>query len=68
MNSVKREIKLKRALILGNFYNQQVQIVQLINGVQEEITDAVVGLKPQAVLTRSGGLIPRSSILSIYQM
>lgn len=68
MDSVKREIKLKRALILGNFYNQQVQIVKMINGVQEEVIDAIVGVKSQVILTRNGGAIPKTSIMSIYQV
>ena len=64
----KREIKLKRALILGNFYNQQVQIIQMINGIQEGLIDTIVGLKTEYVITRKMGAIPRQSIKNIYKL
>ena len=68
MESAKKEIKLKRALILGNFYGQKVQIVQMINGMQEAIMDTVIGLKPEYVITKTGKTIPVNSIQNIYQL
>lgn len=68
MESVKKEIKLKRALILGNFYGQKVQIVQMINGMQEAILDTIIGLKSEYVLTKTGKSIPVNSIQNIYQL
>ena len=62
------KIQLKRALILGNFYQQKVQIITAINQGYETIIDAVVGLKENIVLTKSGRSIPRESIQTIYQI
>ena len=64
----KREIKLRRALILGNFYQQKVKIVQAINHGYETIIDTVVGLRKDLVLTKEGRTIPKSSIKFIYQL
>lgn len=68
MRNVRKEIKLRRALILGNFYDQKVQIVQLINGAQEALQDTIVGVQPEYVLTKSAGSIPKKSIKTIYQL
>jgi hypothetical protein len=68
MENEKREIKLRRALILGNFYDQKVRIIKMINGVQEAVVDVVVGIQQDIILTKSGATIPVSSIRSIYQL
>ena len=68
MENTKREIKLRRALILGNFYDQKVRIIKMINGAQEAVVDAVVGIQQDVVLTKSGVTIPVASIHSIYQL
>lgn len=62
------KIQLRRALILGNFYQQKVQIITAINQGYETIIDAVVGLKDNIVLTKSGRSIPKESIQNIYQI
>ncbi|MEM9858504.1 MAG: hypothetical protein AAF843_14170 [Bacteroidota bacterium] len=64
----KREIKLRRALILGNFYQQKVKIVQVINQGYETFIDTIVGLRKDLVLTKEGRSIPRNSIKFIYQL
>lgn len=63
-----KQIQLRRALILGNFYNRKVKIIQLINGVQEAIIDVIIGIKPDVVLTKSGVSIEKNNIQSIYQI
>lgn len=68
MKNEKREIKLRRALILGNFYDQKVRIIKMINGVQEAVVDVVVGIQQDIILTKSGTTIPVASIKSIYQL
>lgn len=64
------KIQLRRALILGNFYQQKVQIITAINQGYETIIDAIVGLREDnsVVLTKSGRLIPRETIQTIYQL
>ncbi len=64
----KKEIKLRRALILGNFYQQKVKIIRAINQGYETIVGTVVGLKQDLVLTKEGISIPRNSIKMIYQL
>ena len=64
----RKEIKLKRALILGNFYQQKVKIVSAINQGYETIVGTVIGLKQDAVLTKEGMKIPKNSIKMIYQL
>ena len=68
MQNVRKEIKLKRALILGNFYNQKVQIVHLINGAQQAVHDTIIGIKPEYILTKDSGSIPKKSVKNIYQL
>lgn len=68
MRNVRKEIKLRRALILGNFYDQKVQIVQLINGAHEALHDTIVGIQPEYILTKKAGSIPKKSIKTIYQL
>lgn len=68
MENGKQEIKLRRALILGNFYNQKVRINKMFNGVQEAVIDVIVGIQTDVVLTKSGMSINRSEIHSIYQL
>lgn len=68
MENEGKEIKLKRALILGNFYNKQVRIIKALNEGYETIIDKVVGIKPDTVLTKSGLSIPKASIKTIYQL
>ncbi|UII27901.1 hypothetical protein LVD15_05625 [Fulvivirga maritima] len=68
MNVEEKEIKLKRALILGNFYHRQVKIVKAIHEGYETIIDTIIGLKQDLVLTKDGGFIPRKSIKTIYQL
>lgn len=68
MQNDKKEIKLKRALILGNFYNKNVRIVKIINEGYETIVDTIVGLKQDLVLTKGGLSIPKTSIKTIYQL
>ena len=68
MQDEKKEIKLKRALILGNFYNRSVRIVKVINEGYETIVDTIIGLKQDIVLTKGGLSIPKTSIKSIYQI
>ena len=63
-----KEIKLKRALILGNFYNQKVKIVQAIDQGYKTVYAAIAGLKKDVVLTQDGQQIPRDSIRHIYQL
>lgn len=64
----KKEIKLRRALILGNFYQKKVKIVRAINHGYETIVDTIVGLREDLVLTKEGRSIPKSSIKFIYQL
>lgn len=68
MQNERKEIKLKRALILGNFYNKSVRIVKVINEGYETIVDTIVGLKQDLVLTKGGLSIPKASIKTIYQL
>lgn len=68
MQNEKKEIKLKRALILGNFYNRNVRIVKIINEGYETIVDTIVGLKQDIVLTKGGLSIPKTAIKTIYQL
>ena len=63
-----KEIKLKRALILGNFYQRNVKIIRAINQGYETIIDSIVGLKEGFVVTKTGKTIPQNSIKSIYQI
>ncbi len=64
----KRQIKLRRALILGNFYQQKVKIIRAINHGYETIVHTIVGLKEDIVLKKEGRSIPKSSIKFIYQL
>ncbi|MEM6361719.1 MAG: hypothetical protein AAF149_02430 [Bacteroidota bacterium] len=66
--SNKKEIKLRRALILGNFYQKKVEIIRAINQGYETIIDTIIGLKADLVLTKEGRSIPKSSIKFIYQL
>ncbi|TRX61318.1 hypothetical protein FNH22_04485 [Fulvivirga sp. M361] len=68
LNQEGKEIKLKRALILGNFYQRKVKIIRAINQGYETIVDTIVGLKHDFVITRDGRSIPKSSIKIIYQI
>lgn len=68
METLGREIKLRRALILGNFYNQQVRIIQAINDSYETIIDTIIGVKPDCVITKDGRCIQKTEIKNIYQM
>lgn len=63
-----RTIKLRRALILGNFYNRKVKIVQMINGMKHAISDQIVGLKKNSVITKDKGEIDKQNIKYIYQL
>ncbi|MCA6078196.1 hypothetical protein [Fulvivirga sedimenti] len=63
-----RKIRLRRALILGNFYDRQVQIEQAQEDGEETIVDAVVGIRPEGIITKSGRNIALHSIKSIYQL
>lgn len=63
-----KEIKLRRALILGNFYDKKVRIVKALNEGYEVIIDSVIGLKSDIVLTKGGRSIPTNSIKTIYQL
>lgn len=62
------KIQLRRALILGNFYQQKVQIITAINQGYETIIDAVIGMRDNIVLTKSGRSIPKDSIQIIYKL
>ncbi len=62
----KKEIKLKRALILGNFYQKKVNITRAINQGYETIVATVIGVKHDLIVTREGMNIPRNSIKMIY--
>ncbi|MCG8387821.1 MAG: hypothetical protein MJA30_19875 [Cytophagales bacterium] len=64
----KKEIKLKRALILGNFYQQKVKIISAINQGYETIVGTVIGLNKDAVLTKEGLKIPKNSIKMICHL
>lgn len=68
MKDEKKPIKLRRALILGNFYNQKVKIIQGFNESYETIVDAIVGIKPDLVLTKTGRTIPKTAIKTIYPL
>lgn len=63
-----KEIKLRRALILGNFYQQKVKIIHAINQGYETVIDTIVGLREDLVLTKEGRSIPKNSIKFIYQL
>ena len=63
-----KEIKLKRALILGNFYQQKVKIIRAINQGYETIFETIIGLKADLVITKEGRSIPKESIKMIYQV
>ena len=63
-----RKIRLKRALILGNFYNRQVKIESAFEDGEETIVDAIVGIKPEGIITKSGRNIALHSIKTIYQL
>ena len=68
METLGKEIKLRRALILGNFYNQKVRIIQAINDSYETIVDTIIGIKQDMVLTKDGRSILRGNIKCIYQI
>lgn len=63
-----REIKLMRALILGNFYHQKVKIVRALSQGYDTVVDTIVGIKEDIVLTKGGLNIPKGSIMTIYQL
>lgn len=64
----RKKIKVRRALILGNFYNRKVQIVRNFYSGDDTITEVVVGIKPDELITKTGMIIPLSSIECIYQL
>lgn len=68
MKNEGKEIKLRRALILGNFYDRKVRIVRALSEGYEIIIDTVIGIKPDTVLTKGGRNIPTNSIKTIYQL
>jgi len=63
-----RKIRLRRALILGNFYGQQVQIQKESEGGSETIVDTIIGIRPEGIITKAGRSIALHSIRSIYQL
>ena len=63
-----RKIRLRRALILGNFYDQQVQIEQEHEGGSETIVDTIIGIRPEGILTKNGRDIALHHIRSIHQL
>ena len=63
-----RKIRLRRALILGNFYGQQVKIDQEHESGSETIIDTIVGIRPEGIITKNGRNIALHNIRSIYQL
>ncbi len=63
-----KKIRLRTALILGNFYGQEVQIDKESDGNWETIIDTVIGIRPEGIITKSGRNIALHKIRSIYQL
>ena len=63
-----RKIRLRRALILGNFYGKEVQIQKALEDGEETIIDTVIGIRPEGIITKSGQQIALHYIKSIYQL
>ncbi len=64
----RKKIRIRRALILGNFYNLEVEMVLAGNEGNESIVDTITGITPDSILTKKGRLIRLSTIQTIYQL
>jgi hypothetical protein len=62
-----KPIKIRRALILGNFYGQPVWITWRSKNGLKSVIDSVVGIQPDQILTRRGRAIEIQRIKSINQ-
>ena len=63
-----KPIKIRRALILGNFYGQPVWITWRSKSGPKSVIDSVVGIRPDQILTRRGHTIDIHQIKSINQL
>ena len=63
-----KKIRLRRALILGNFYNQQVKIIQRTHAGLQSYVDTIIGIRPSGILTKSGRSISIQTIKEIHQI
>lgn len=63
-----KPIKIRRALILGNFYGQPVWITWLSKNGPKSVIDSVIGIRPDQILTRRGHAIDISQIKTINQL
>ncbi|MEJ2003750.1 MAG: hypothetical protein P8X57_02035 [Cyclobacteriaceae bacterium] len=63
-----KKIRLRRALILGNFYGQNVQIHKESESGSETIIDMIIGIRPEGIITKGGRNIALHNIRSIYQL
>jgi hypothetical protein len=68
VHTARKEIRIRRALILGNFYNRAVEIVQVGELEGESCVDTIIGITSDSLLTKKGRLIKLSTIQTIYQL
>ena len=68
ISTPQKKIRIRRALILGNFYDKEVQIIQASTVGEESFKDTVIGITSDALLTKKGRSINLSTIQSIYQL
>ncbi len=64
----RKKIRIRRALILGNFYNRAVEIVQAGTMGEESFVETIIGITSDSLLTREGRRIKLTSIQTIYQL
>ena len=64
----RKKIKIRRALILGNFYDRAVEIVHVGEMEAESFVDTIIGITTESLLTKKGRSIKLSTIETIYQL
>lgn len=64
----RKEIRIRRALILGNFYDRKVEIVHAGAAGEEAFVDTIIGITSDALLTKMGRTVKLSTIRTIYQL
>jgi hypothetical protein len=63
-----KKIRIRRALILGNFYDMEVQIIQSDILGEKSFVDTIIGITADSLLTKKGRMLKLSSIQTIYQL
>lgn len=64
----RKKIRIRRALILGNFYDKEVKVVMANVFGGETFVDTIIGITTDSLLTKQGRTVPISRIQTIYQL